>query len=160
MVELGSDAALLDLKSGQIEGRTGTLFVSPDLLQKMQFIREGEFVQKEGTAALRIVGDVTVANAPADVLVREKIVRHGVTDWAVLDNFLKQELVDQPAAYILHSCHTNKRWLPIFFYACQIGRPVEEIVELVRIEDTTLTVTRGALLDRLGGRLPAQVPKP
>lgn len=155
VVELGSDAALLDLKSGQIEGRTGSLFVSPELLQKMQFIREGDFVQKDGAAALRIVGDVAVASAPAEVLVREKIVRHGVTDWAVLDNFLRQEQVQHPAAYILHSCHTNKRWLPIFYYVHQIGRPIEEIVALVRSEDTTHTVTRGALLDRLGGRLSA-----
>lgn len=157
VVELGSDAALLDLKSGQIEGRTGSLFVSPELLQKMQFIREGEFVQKDGAAALRVVGDVAVANAPADVLVREKIVRHGVTDWAVLDIFLRQEQVQHPAAYILHSCHSNKRWLPVFFYVRQIGRPIEEIIDLVRTEDTTYTVIRGALLDRLAGRLSAHM---
>ncbi|HRD74866.1 MAG TPA: ATP-binding protein [Hyphomicrobiaceae bacterium] len=155
VVELGSDAALLDLKSGQIEGRTGSLFVSPDLLQKMQFIREGEFVQKDGAAALRIVGDVSVANSPADVLVREKIVLHGITDWDVLDHFLKQERVQHPAAFVLHSCHSNKRWLPIFFYVRQIGRPTEEIVELARMEETTHTAARGALLDRLGGRVSA-----
>lgn len=155
VVELGTDAALLDLKSGQIEGRTGSLYVSPELLQKMQFIREGEFVQKDGAAALRVVGDVKVANSSADVLIREKIVRHGITDYAVLDNFLRQEQVQHPAAYILHSCHTNKKWLPIFFYARQTGRPVEEITELARTEDTTHTVIRGALLDRLAGRLSA-----
>ncbi len=155
VVEMGSDAALLDLKSGQIEGRAGSLFVSPDLLQKMQFIREGEFVQKDGAAALRVVGDVAVANAPADVLVREKMILQGVTDWDVLDRFLKQERVQSPAAFILHSCHSNKRWLPIFFYASLVGSPIEEIVELVRTEETTHSATRGAVLDRLGGRVSA-----
>jgi hypothetical protein len=155
VVELGADAALLDHKSGQIVGRTGSLFVGPDLLQKMQFIREGEFVQKDGAAALRVIGDVTVAHAPADVLVREKIIRQGITDYAVLDNFLRQEQVQHPAAYILHSCHSNKKWLPVFFYAQQTGRPVEEIVELAKTEDTTYTVIRGALLDRLAARLSA-----
>lgn len=155
VIELGGDAALLDLKSGHIDGRTGSLFVSPELLKQMQFIREGEFVQKDGAAALRVVGDVKVANAPADVLVREKIVRQGVTDWAVLDNFLRQEKVQHPAAYVLHSCHSSKRWLPIFFYLQQIGRPIEEVIELIRSEDTTHAAIRGALLDRLGGRLSA-----
>ncbi|MEQ1710116.1 MAG: ATP-binding protein [Hyphomicrobium sp.] len=156
-VELGGDGALLDFQTGQIEGRSGSLFISPELLQKMQFIREGEFVQKDGAAALRLVGDVSVAATPADTLIRERIVRQAITDRDVLGNFLDQQQVQFPAEYILHSCHSNKRWLPLFFFARMVKRPIEEIIDLVRSEEGATAAVRGRLIDRLAGRASARV---
>lgn len=118
----------------------------------MQFIREGDFVQKGGAATLRVVGDVAISDATTNVLVREKIVRESITDRDVLGNFLKQEKVHQPAAYILHSCHTAMHWLPVFYYVNQADLSQEEIFELVRREETTHKATRGILLDQLQGR--------
>jgi hypothetical protein len=156
VIELGADGAMLDFRTGQIEGRSGSLFVSPELLQKMQFIREGEFVQKDGAATLRLVGDVKLASAPADVLIREKIVRQSIKDRDVLGNFLKLETVQFPAEYVLHSCHSNKHWLPVFFYVRQVNRPVEEIIDLIKGEESVSTAVRGRLIDRLSGRTTAR----
>lgn len=156
VIELGSDAALLDFRSGQIDGRTGSLFVSPDLLNKLQFIREGEFVQKDGATALRLIGDVQVASAPAETLIREKIVRAGITDRDVLGNFLRQEAVQFPAEYVLHSCHSNKHWLPIFYYVKLAGRPLDDIVDAIQQEEGPLPLAKGRLIDRLKGRVSAK----
>lgn len=153
--ELGGDGALLNLIDGHMEGRSGSLLVGPELLDKIRFIKEGEFVQKGGEATLRLVGNIEVAPPPTNTLIRERIVRQGITDRDVLGTFLEQERVQYPAEYVLHSCHSNKRWLPIFYFARVAERPVAEIIELVKAEESG-TVARGRLIDRLSGRATAR----
>lgn len=158
VVQLGDNAAVVDLSTGKMEGRSGALYLSPDLLPKLRFIREGQFKQTDGAATLRLIGDVTVTNTLANEIVRERIVRQSISDADVLRNFLSMEKVEYPAEYILHGCHTGKRYLPLFYYARQSGLTAVELSELIGKEETTQDVSRGLLLDRVQGRLSARKP--
>jgi hypothetical protein len=57
-------------------------------------VREGEFDEKKGAPALRLVGDVE----PVSEVERErtKVIRENVTPDAVVRNFLRNEKVAEP----------------------------------------------------------------
>lgn len=53
------NAAILDTEKGLIEKNNKRVFVLDEgLARKLKFIREGEFVEKDGATALKLVGDV------------------------------------------------------------------------------------------------------
>ncbi|MBW2166695.1 MAG: ATP-binding protein [Deltaproteobacteria bacterium] len=63
MKKIGSagpqNAAILDTEKSLIEkDESRILVLDEDLAQKLKFIKEGQFVQKDGAATLRLIGDV------------------------------------------------------------------------------------------------------
>ena len=68
MFKIGpTNAAILDLNSGKIDGRSGTLLIDKKLIPKLKFIKEGVF-REGGKPVLKLVGDVKpVSIAPIDV---------------------------------------------------------------------------------------------
>ena len=57
------NAAILDTKKGLIEKDDGRFLVLDEgLVAKLKFIKEGEFVEKGGATALKLVGDVVPVN--------------------------------------------------------------------------------------------------
>lgn len=58
------NAAILDTEKGIIEKDENKILVLDEkLVDKINFIKEGEFVQKKGSAALKIVGDIIPINS-------------------------------------------------------------------------------------------------
>lgn len=63
-------AAILNTDSGLIESNeSSVLVIDENLISKLKFIKEGEFVEKEGATALKLVGDLV----PVDQV---EVVRH------------------------------------------------------------------------------------
>lgn len=52
------DAAILDLSSGQVEGKSGSFSIDEKLLPKLSFVKEGEFVEKLGAPTLKLIGEL------------------------------------------------------------------------------------------------------
>lgn len=53
------NAAIIDTEKGLIEkDETQVLVLDKSLIDKMKFIKEGEFVEKKGVAALKLIGDL------------------------------------------------------------------------------------------------------
>ena len=80
MSKIGSagpqNAAILDTEKALIEKDDARVLVlDEDLAHKLKFIKEGEFVEKEGAAALKLVGDVV----PIDQVEVVKHVRENLT---------------------------------------------------------------------------------
>ncbi|MDD4685262.1 MAG: putative DNA binding domain-containing protein [Bacteroidales bacterium] len=50
---------LLDTYKGEISVGTGKILIDKNVIDKINFIREGKFVEKEGTPVLRLVGEIT-----------------------------------------------------------------------------------------------------
>lgn len=158
VIELGGNGAVLDLQTGKVEGRSAGFYLSSELLPKIQFIREGQFSENHGATTLRLVGDVHVVGEEKKEIVRERIVRQGITDADVLRNFLEQEAIEFPAEYIVHSCHTHKRYLPVFYYARQAKLSKQELIDVVAREETSLSGVKSILMDRIQGRVSARKP--
>ena len=63
----------------------------------------------------------------------------GVTDDAVLNNFLDQTPVMYPNDYLQRSCHTPRYWLPIFYYVNMAGLSVDQAVAILEKEEASLS---------------------
>jgi hypothetical protein len=81
-----------------------------------------------------------------------RIVREGIDDADVLRNFVRQEVVEFPLAYLLRSCSTTKSWLPIFYYIKLSGLPLSEVVDVVVNRETSYVARKRDLLARLSGK--------
>ncbi len=72
-----SNAAVLDADRGIIEkDKDNILILDEDLIPKIKFIKEGEFSEKKGATALRLVGDVH----PVDQIEIIKIKKQNLTE--------------------------------------------------------------------------------
>ena len=76
MSKIGSigpnNAAILDTESGVVEkGKDQVLVIEDDLIQKLSFIKEGEFSETKGAKTLKLVGDVVPVDR-VEVIKKEK----------------------------------------------------------------------------------------
>jgi hypothetical protein len=93
---------------------------------------------------------VSVADLPSTG--SDRIIREGIDEADVLRNFVRNERVQHPAMYIAKSCHTPKRWLPIFFYAQQANLTKDQLYQLIESRDTNHVATKRAVLQRVVGQ--------
>lgn len=128
------NAAILDLQSGTVEGQQGHFVIDRPLLEEIQFIKEGEFNEKDGASTLKLIGSVK-ANTSQEVLVREEL-----SDNGLLEDFILQKKVPNPTHYIHHLCHTQRKWLPIYFFARLAGLNKQKLIrELQNVRVTKST---------------------
>lgn len=138
------NAATLDLDTGKVEGKSGSFLIDQELVPKLQFIRTGEFHETRGAPTLKLIGEVSAASVET-----ERTVRNNITSEAVLLNYLKDEAVEFPLQYILHSAHSARKWLPLFYYAHKYGQPLSLLVERLRSENPTYQAGLDAAIHRI-----------
>ncbi|WP_210248915.1 MULTISPECIES: helix-turn-helix domain-containing protein [unclassified Bradyrhizobium] len=145
-IAAGTDATL-NLDTGEVSGKSGNLVIDKSLLSNIQFIREGEFSELKGAPALRLIGDVE----PLDATERKRanIIRDNVTADAVIRNFLRDEKVSDPTQYVHFQAHSQRKWLPAWYYVKQTKQPVGEIIDDLRKQVATYPANRDALVQRL-----------
>ncbi|WP_435655095.1 AlbA family DNA-binding domain-containing protein [Brucella pituitosa] len=136
--------ATLDLNSGKVEGRDSSFVIDEALLPKIQFLRSGEFSEEKGAPSLRLIGDVTAVQA-----VKTNTIRGNVTGEAMLLNFLNDTPVAEPVQYVLHSAHSARTWLPIFYYVRISTMPLDRIVGLLAAEKATYPKSRNIAAKRV-----------
>ena len=67
-----ANAAILDMDKRTLETDAQVLVVDEKLVERIKFIKEGEFDEKEGAPTLKLVGDVTPVNK-VEVVKHEKV---------------------------------------------------------------------------------------
>ena len=67
-----ANAAILDLEQRTLDTENQVLVVDEKLVERIKFIKEGEFDEKEGAPTLKLVGDVTAVNK-VEVVKHEKV---------------------------------------------------------------------------------------
>ncbi len=145
------EIAVLDLDSGIAEGASGSFVIDEELLSKVQFVREGQFVERDGAPSLKLVGDVRPIGAKVVVEERERVVREAISDADVTRNFLQQVKVAFPYEYIRHLLHTQRRWIPVFYFAQLSGLTIPALVEKLSAEPPGYPISRSTLIERLRG---------
>ncbi|MCK1616403.1 ATP-binding protein [Bradyrhizobium sp. 159] len=148
-VAIGKEATI-DLDTGEVAGTSGKFLIDKSLLPSIQFVREGEFDEKKGAPALRLIGDVE----PVSEVERERtrIIRENVTPDAVVRNFLRNEKVAEPMQYIHSQAHAQRKWFPVWFYIDQTQSTTADVAEDLRKQVATYPSSRDALVDRLAGK--------
>ena len=127
------NVGVLNLIDGDLSGPGGRLLVSEELLQRVQFIREGRFAERhdDGVPTLRLVGDVQ-AVAPSALgpvtTVEQPLV---IGEKELMRGFLCQEPVQAPREYIKQACRERSSYMPVYYFARAAGLDLEALRDLV-----------------------------
>ena len=147
-----SNACLLDMASGRITGNGGTVVLDSNLLDKIAFIKEGEFVETKGKPALRLIGDIQEIDT-GRIVVKEttKRVLKAIEPSDILTAFFNDQIVDEPLEYIKSLCSATSANYPIYFLIKQSKLTISEIIDAI---DRTKARGMGKknLLLRLNGK--------
>lgn len=147
-----SNAALLDLKSGNLSGANGSVVIDSELLQKLAFIQEGKFVETGGTPTLRLIGDITEIST-GKVVVTEtarKVVR-AIEPSDIVQAFLENKPVDEPIEYIKRICSATSANYPVYFFMRQASMTASDALSVVK-QTTSRGVAKDKLIERLEGK--------
>ncbi|MCD8426034.1 ATP-binding protein [Tenacibaculum dicentrarchi] len=107
---------LLNIENGELIGSKNKLLIPEELLNKVTFINEGTFVEKDGTPALKLIGDVQPVDSKKIIqLVENKY--HIITHFELFSSFFEQDLdVDSAKEFLRKVTHENSVYYPIYFY--------------------------------------------
>lgn len=144
------NACILDISKGEISGAGGKIVIDEDLLKKISFIKEGEFVEKGGAPTLRLVGDVQTIETGKVVVGATKNVIKAIEQTDIIESFLKDEKVDNPIDYIKRICSSTSGTLPVYHYIKLSGRNIDDIIVIVQ-SNTARGTAKKTLLSRLDG---------
>ena len=147
-----SNAALLDLKSGNLSGTNGSVVIDNELLQKLAFIQEGKFVETGGTPTLRLIGDITEISTGKVVVteIARKVVR-AIEPSDIVQVFLENKPVDEPLEYIKRICSATSANYPVYFFMRQASITASDALAEVR-KTTSRGIAKDKLIERLEGK--------
>jgi hypothetical protein len=141
--------ATIDLDTGEVSGRTGSFVIDKALLPSIQFVREGDFTQSKGAPTLRLVGDVQpISAADRDTV---HVVRDNIPPHSIVENFLLENQVQDPLAYLHAQAYYQRKWMPIWYYVHQLSMSVDDLVEDLRRLTACMPSSRDAIVHRLRG---------
>ncbi len=144
LMKLGPENAMIaDISEGTLSDQDKTVVISEDLLDRIKFIKEGEFEEKSGAATLRVIGDAHVEDAEGVEL------RKGfATSTDLINDFLQQRVIRDPTEYIrcaVEAC--NGAWMPMHYFARQANLTREELIDFIQSTNAP-DKTRNLFADR------------
>lgn len=142
------NTAVLDMLEGTVSGPGGTLVIDDSLLQKIRFIREGRFHEREGALTLRLVGDVQPLSSNIIQPTRLIDKQIGITTPDIVHAFLDQERVVAPREFIKQICFEMSAFLPVYYFMHLAHLPVADVINLINSQQSRMQ-SRDKLLDRL-----------
>lgn len=155
--KIGTDKALIiDTREGTVSAGETTITIDRELADQLEFIREGEFEEREGAPTLRLIGDVRAVDDSG--YIRERIEALALTPDMVVRAFLRKEKVRFPLEYIRESALVQRQWLPLFYFVHLASQGIDVAIKV--LEDTKAAYLRSKqkALERLRGNLRAYVP--
>lgn len=128
LLQLGPrNAMVADLAGGVLSDEKRSIVIGKDLLEKINFIREGEFKEKVGDPTLKLVGEVQAVDG-GGALVHKAF----VTPADLLEEFLHQKSPYDPKEYIRCAIEGgNGSWLPMHYYARKASLPTDELAKFI-----------------------------
>ena len=146
LLDLGPDRAMLaDLEEGRLTDGKRDVQLDPETVERLKFIKEGEFDEVAGAPALRLIGDVRMATA-APTAIRKGV----VTPADVQNDFLTKTLTADPMDYVRCALEiAGTTWLPIRFFARHAGKSDTELLEVLEANRKAPRATRTAYRERL-----------
>lgn len=116
LAEVGPENALiLDVGKGEIAGAGRQILIDEKLLEKVRFIKEGQFDEVEGAPTLKLVGSVSAV--PQSHSAGSQISKQAILQDDILEEFLSQTVPGAPLQYIQAGLGQPRHWLPIFYFA-------------------------------------------
>lgn len=126
--------AVLDAKTGRVDGPSGSFLIDESLLPRIAFIHEGRFAEADGAPTLKLVGEVRPISADRiQPVMKEKA---DLSEYDILSDFSRRIAVPNPVAYLRQIVDMRPLWLPVFWYIRLARLSLAEAAELVRAVPT------------------------
>ncbi|MCU7806828.1 MAG: ATP-binding protein [Candidatus Thiodiazotropha sp. (ex Semelilucina semeliformis)] len=125
--KIGVDkAAVFDPNDGLVKGSRGSFLISKELLPSLNFIKDGEFVEKEGSPTITLFGSAEIVSGDSGeglIGIAEK----AITENDVFVNFLNRISVQSPLEYLKACLSSNAKYMPIYYYMKLAGMNLKEL---------------------------------
>lgn len=125
------NAAIFNPIDGTVTGKGGTFIIDASLLPNLQFIREGEFKESEGSPAIRLVGDAEILAAGAIAATETKLKPTLIRTPQIIEAFIRRIKVMSPTEYIKAACYESSPYIPIYYYAYLSNISCENMIVLI-----------------------------
>lgn len=147
------NACLFDLGNGLVSGEGGSLIIDENLLSKIAFIKEGEFVERKGKPALRLIGDIQDIE-PGKIVVKEstKKVVKAIEPGDVVRAFLRDDKVDEPIEYLRSICFANTPNNPFYFLLQQAQLSTNDAINIIASVFSRKSIKK-KLIERIEGNI-------
>lgn len=120
------NSAVMNIATGEVEGKSGNFVIDEKLLPKIQFLKEGEFVEKKGAPALKLVGDVRTISEITKVEVETNV---NIDIKEIVSSFLNNTPPTKPREYIKSLALSSRKWAPLFYFIQSGGNSYKAVVE-------------------------------
>ena len=144
------NAAVFDVNSGTVTGRAGTFIIDRDLLPKVRFIREGQFQERTGAPAIRLVGEAQMIAAGVPVAGKVAIQPTVIRGPQIFDVFLRQAAIATPVDFIRALCFEQSAYLPIYYFISQAQMTIDQALQVIDEAECSAR-TKSPLAKRLQG---------
>ncbi len=149
--EIGADRALIvDTDKGEMGTGSKRIVIDSALADQLEFIREGEFDEREGAPALRLVGDVQAVDQGGKFV--ESVEGRALDADAVLLAYLNREQVRSPIEYVCVSAKIQRQWLPMFYFVRLAGDDRDAAIAALEATSAVYRVSKNKALQRLRGQ--------
>ena len=85
------NSAVLNLDSGVVDGKAGSFVIDEELLPKISFIKEGEFVEKSGTPTLKLIGEIKKTTKIVAIK-KEELIKLYPYSWQEIVDLVKKKV--------------------------------------------------------------------
>jgi len=135
LLRLGPKRSLVaDLDEGTLGDAKIAIQIDETLIEKLTFVKEGDFNDTEGAPTLRLIGDVRAAHTTD-----EDNTKFGLlTRASLISAFLDQSAPPDPKLYIRFAIEVGQgEWLPLHYFASLAGFSRVALVEYINGTDGT-----------------------
>lgn len=141
LLRLGPQRSMIaDLEAGTLGDDKTAIHIDASLIEKLNFIKEGQFDEIEGAPTLRLIGEVQPTNGEG--VMRTKLGL--LTRDDVFRAFLDQAKPEDPENYIRFAVELGQNeWFPLHYFARLAGMSQKALVTF--IESTGGTTKRKAI---------------
>ncbi len=153
-----SNVSLLNLNNGEIGVESGMIVMDKELVDKIKFVKEGSFVEKQGSPALKLIGTIDNIKTTDGVLLTTPRLK-AIEQEDIFVNFLMDNETEAPLEFIKVIMNCSSGFQPIYFYIKQSGREIQDAIDFIENSRRT-TQTVKLLLERLRGRREVKLEPP
>lgn len=146
-----SKASVLNLSNGELRFDDSTIVIEKELIDSINFIKEGNFVEKGGTPTLKLMGTIKDIHTFDGIIVKTPELK-AIEPSDIIIDFLSNKVVDSPIEFIKVIMNCNSGFQPIYYYIKQSEQDIDGIKQFI-IESGKNTQTIKLLVSRLNGRL-------
>ncbi len=151
LVEIGPEnAAIINSKTGEIDANNSKLMLSPEILNELNLIMEGQFVEKDGAPAYIIKGNIELESGEAvSNIIREKVhstLHNRDYHFSLLDNECSEPLI-----LLKEIVYRDTYYLPIFNLISKAKVSIHDAIEVIGKNETpdVKKTTKSKIIERL-----------